>query len=408
MTNTPDLLNEDDVRALLNGTPAPHVGVDLEAAMRTGRRMSARRGAAGVTSGVAAMALVAALVVVWKADAPRKQTTGPAAAPSDSSTSAPASSKAPSSLTGIKLRCPMTPLAKPAGAAGLEIDAVDPSGRYVSAHAMDTNENFTSVLWVDGVPNYLRFADSVQIKSINSHGVAVGSAGEDRGPGWNFRYADGVVTKLQVPAGWRAYSNVTINENGDIADTIKPEDAQPEGASKGIVWKAGSTSPTIVPLPPYGQVSAITADTRLFGDIGDGRSADVHLWDLAGNGTKLPRPDGFPVAAEATAGIHATGKLGGRVIPRWDITTNRLTQITAVSYGVNPPMGRDISATGWIIDGLQVTYRPDGTPVRMTAPGTNEVASAGVTDNGDVFGTYYTRNANESYTPVIWHCGSAA
>jgi hypothetical protein len=67
-----------------------------------------------------------------------------------------------------------------------------------------------------------------------------------------------------------------------------------------------------------------------------------------------------------------------------------------------------ISATGWITDGLQVAYRPDGTPVRMTAPGTNQVGSTGVTDNGDVFGTYYDQGRTiDSYTPVVWHCGSA-
>ena len=316
-----------------------------------------------------------------------------------------------SSVTDIKLRCPMTPLAKPAGAAGLQIDAVDPSGRYVSAHATDQREMFTSVLWVDGAPTYLRFADSVQILSINSHGVAVGvaSANSPSSAEWSFRYANGVATRLQVPAGWRAYGNVTINERGDIADTIKPENDQPEGASKGIVWKAGSTKPTTVPLPPQGQVVAITADTRLWGNIGDGKFNEVNLWDLAGNKTKLPHPDGYPVAPRATAGIYATGKLAmPGAIPRWDITTNQLTKITAVPDGADT-QGMHISATGWITDGLQVAYRPDGTPMRMTAPGINEVMSAGVTDNGDVFGTYYGKgNDGSSFTPVVWHCGSAA
>lgn len=403
-------LDEDDVRALLNGTPAPHVGVDLDAAMRTGRRMSIRRGATGVTSGVAAVALVAALIVTWNADNPQNQTAPPAAGSSPGSTS-----PALSGPTDIKLRCPMTPLAKPPGAAGLQIDTVDPSGRHVSGHAVDDSENFTTVLWTDGVPQYLRFADSVQIKSINTQGVAVGSAGDDSptSAAWHFRYADGQETRLQVPAGWHQFGNVTINERGDIADTIKPDDDEPAGATQGIVWKAGSTSPTLVPLPPYGQVLAITADSRLFGNIGDGKAQDVYLWDLAGNATTLPHPEGYPVAPEATAGNYATGKLAGRlagrfVIPRWDLTTNRLTEITSVPDGRHTVIGRHISATGWITDGLQVAYRPDGAPVRLAAPGDNEVTSGGVTDNGDVFGTHYTKAKQESYTPAVWRCGSAA
>ncbi|GIJ75057.1 hypothetical protein [Virgisporangium ochraceum] len=406
MTSTPDLPTEDDIRALLNGTPAPQVGVDLEAAMRTGRRMSIRRGAARAAGGVVAVALVASLVVVARADTPEKRTTGPAAVPSQSPVS-PSTSL--SSVNDIRLRCPMTPLAKPAGAAGLQIDAVDPSGRFVSAHAMDDSENFTTVLWVDGVPRYLRFAASVRITSINSRGVAVGSAGDDSptSAGWSFRYADGDVTRLQVPAGWRAYGNVTINERGDIADTIKPEDDQPEGLSKGIVWKAGSATPTIVPLPPHGQVRTITADGRLLGDIGDGKRSGANIWDLAGNVTRLPHPDGFPVAPQSTAGTYATGGLWMRgVIPRWDLTTNQLTRIPAVPDGVGIPQGMYISATGWITDGLQVAYRPDGTPVRLTAPGTTKVVNAGVTDNGDVFGTY--GEPDESSTPVVWRCGSAS
>ena len=147
------------------------------------------------------------------------------------------------------------------------------------------------------------------------------------------------------------------------------------------------------PLPPLGQVRAITADTRLLGSIGDGKRSEVDLWDLAGNVTRLPRPDGYPVDPEATAGVYATGMLAGKragrgVIPRWDLTTNRLTEIPSVPDGYYTPVGRHISATGWITDGLQVAYRPDGTPVRLTTPGPNEVVNAGVTNNGDVFGTY--------------------
>ncbi|MFI5910210.1 hypothetical protein [Dactylosporangium sp. NPDC051541] len=411
MTKTPpDLLDEDDVRALLHGVPAPRAGVDLAAAMRTGRRMSAWRRAAGVTSGVAAVALVAAMaVVVAKADADRPETSAPAVAPSRSA--APASPSAPglSGVTDVKPRCPMTPLTKPAGAAGLQIDTVDPSGRYVSAHAIDDSENFSSVLWVDGVPKNLRFAASVQIKSINSHGVAVGEAGDSdpNSAGWYFRYADGVMTRLEgVPDGWRQFGNVTINEHGDIADTIKPENDQPEGATQGIVWKAGSTKPTLVPLPPLGSVAAVTADTRLLGYIGDGKMRDIHLWDLTGNDTKLSNPQGWTVAAGPTAGNYATGWIPG-YIPKWDLTTNQLTTVPAVPDGQNRALGMQISATGWITDGVQVAYRPDGTPVRLAAPGDTKTATGGVTDNGDVFGTYYGPT-KASYTPVIWHCGSAA
>ncbi|GAA3277426.1 hypothetical protein Dvina_31750 [Dactylosporangium vinaceum] len=411
MKDAPDLLHEDDVRALLHGVPAPQAGVDLEAAMRAGRRMSLRRGAAGVAGGTAAVVLAAALaVVVSRADAAQKPATAPAAVPSRSAASTPASSPAVSSVTDIKLRCPMTPLNKPAGAGGLQVDAVDPSGRYVSGHAVDDRANFTSVLWVDGAPQYLRFAASVQIKSINSHGVAAGEGG-DADPNsaeWYFRYAGGEVTRLQVPAGWRQFGNVTINEHGDIADTIKPEDDRPEGAVKGVVWKAGSTTPILVPLPSRGTVIAITADTRLLGYIGDGAMQDVYLWDLAGTATKLPHPAGSAVAPAAAAGSYASGWIPG-LIPRWDITTNQLTTIPAVPDGDNRMLGMHVSATGWITDGVQVAYRPDGTAVRLSAPGTSEVGSAGVTDNGDVFGTYYDRSRkHESYTAAVWHCGSAA
>ncbi|GIF99607.1 hypothetical protein [Catellatospora citrea] len=400
------MFDENEFRTLLAEADVPPTRVDTGQVLRNGRRRVRRRRLAGVGSTLA-VAVAAAVTVPLIISSPgRGQQPDPAtgtAAPS--ATAVPSPSHSPIACSVTALAMPPEHQAWQANPKfhGVEVNAADPTGRYIGGHAV-IGQNFVPILWTDGVPKVLSIdPTTASIDAINEHGVVVGIAGlTDRRA---YRYQAGTVTTLRAPTGkpW-LYPQPDVNASGDVVMNAKPADAQDDmSRTVTALWKAGSDTPVIVPLPVGANVQGITDDGMIFGGISnsDGFVQDAYLWDQQGQGRKLAVPGGGTANAIAARGDWVTGGAwrdtqSDPVVMLWNLRTGAAKEVTS-------GLGVFVNSSGRVINGAPVgTVLVDGVTLTLpTVVAGGEATARALADDGTIFGDSFDGRKS---VPQQWRC----
>ncbi|WP_305783929.1 hypothetical protein [Symbioplanes lichenis] len=309
---------------------------------------------------------------------------------------------------GAIVRCEAAKLPVPAGLTQVELKAVDPTGRYVVGNDVHVSTKLTPegkldgigtshpVLWTGGSPTALPLAGkkAVYAAGVNASGTVVASGGDDKTWDSVIRYTAGVPTELRLPAGdWEIHMFPSINAAGDVVATVGPVGGPLFGGTT-LLWKAGTTDATVLPLPEGGETQQLRDDGRIFGfRVSGAKGESSWVWDQRGAGTELKAPAGQTALLSAARGDYATGTLSpSGAVGLWNVRTGAFDQvpITAPVAGVNDK--------GWMIIDSAV-YRAD-TDVTLAAVDGVTGTARDLSDTGTVIGTAGTN------VPVQWSCAS--
>ena len=402
------MLDEDEVRGLLNAADIPPTQVALSNVVQQGRRTIVRRRVASAAGGVALSATLIAAVAVPLALRGEHHTplltsaagTTPSAGPSTlvSSPTAPAAQAV--------VTCSVAAIQTGNGIPkDININVIDPSGRYM-AGAQSSDTVWKSVLYTDGVPAVMQIPGRMQeVDGINAHGVVVGIT--TIGANGNekvYRYANGTYTLLKVPMSgkWHPF-DVGINASGEIV--AQEEGAGTSGGGKGtanLLWRAGSDMAIRLPMPNGSGLTGITDNGDIVGggvQYADGTVGDATVWDSSGrNGTRLAVADGDRAIAD-----EATGNfVGGGTYPKdsgvdWDGASvwNVVTGEETVYSTAGPIL--HINGSGDAIDADGTVFLNGSTPILTPLKPGQDVRADLIANNGMVVGASGTTN-------VVWHC----
>ncbi|GAB7042480.1 MULTISPECIES: hypothetical protein [Catenuloplanes] len=371
---------EEQLRARAEALPVPPTALTTQRLVEAGRRARRRRTAwtAGGTALVVVGALAAAPALI------------PAAIRTPAGT-APAASAAPT--------CTRTPLPVPDGVTDATPDAVDPTGRYVAGSyfgaAVDpraAGPDAKPALWTDGRPAPLPPGPgrTTRLTGVNAAGVAVGVSDTAAGT-VVLRYTGGVPAELGVPDGtWLFDTAPLINAAGDI---VASADAGT------VLWKAGSPTPVVLPVPHGFSADAFTDAGTVLGVVdGDApSSATAVSWSEADGVRALSGPDGRTV--EQITGARGDW-VSGRLAPAatgavWNRRTGELFDLgVSSSYAVN--------ARGWAASGSALIS--GGVSVSLAYEPASVVTLTDISDSGLVVGYAGQPGGKGPRTPVAWTC----
>ncbi|WP_306211727.1 hypothetical protein [Actinoplanes sp. RD1] len=373
---------EDELRERFGTVATPPSRLRVDELVAGGRRTARRRRALQAAGGAALAVgvLVAVPSFVWGG-----------------------TRAAPVAGTGAVVRCEAAKLPVPAGLTQVELQAVDPGGRYVIGNDVRVSTGTTDagkpdrigtsqpVLWTDGSPTALPKGGkkSVYAAGVNASGTVIAMGGDDTAWDTVLRYTAGVPTELRLPAGdWSVRMFPSINAAGDVVATVGPVGSVVVGGTV-LLWKAGSTEPTRLPLPAGAQSRRLGDDGRIFGFMSDGASS--WAWDQRGTGTRLDAPAGQTATLSTARGDYATGTLSpSGEVGRWNVRTGEFRRIP-----INAPVD-SVNGQGWLIIDSAV-YRTDA-DVELAAVDGVAGSARDLSDTGAVVGTAGTN------VPVRWTC----
>src|SRR5689334_843577 len=217
-------MDEDtDIRAFLASADPPPSRVDLTAVVADGDRRIRRRWYVAV-AGTTAAVLAGLVAVPVALAAARGEPHRPSLVASPSPSSSPAVVE--------RRTCVARSLQLPPGIKRAKATAVDPTGRYIGGQE-DANRS-RGILWTDGKPAILPInEDWVEVDAVNEHGVATGIA----------RYT-------------HVFPQPAINAAGDIVVNAETAGSVEGAGSIAMIWKAGATQATRLPLPVEDTVAA--------------------------------------------------------------------------------------------------------------------------------------------------------
>ncbi|MEU8285201.1 hypothetical protein AB0C01_12765 [Micromonospora sp. NPDC048905] len=385
------MVDDQRIAALLRSAPVPEPRVDLDRAIRDGRRRRRRRRVGGVATAtvLAGLAAVGAVQVGGVADEPAPVPPAVAASPAASVSTAPARS----------LTCAAVLLAQPVRGSVAVATGVDPTGRHIVGDIGTGNEDGKVVLWTDGRATVLPAA-ARHGAAVNAGGYVVGTNGD--GTGWVYR--GGTLRFLTTPPGYDAVLVYAVNGRGDIAGTARKADDTP----RAVLWSVDRPQQYRFLGRVGSAATGITEDGTVVGTMGD----RPYRWTPQGTGAELAVPDGYPHASVDSAhGNWAIGMVPGaarggsvQMLPvRWNLTTGAAS---VLPY----PSASGIAGNGDLLvdDGAPLIVAADGTSRRL--PGRPEVRSTeagtysadGISDDGrTVVGAVYE---NEAHRPLVWRC----
>ncbi|BCY13922.1 hypothetical protein [Actinoplanes sp. L3-i22] len=382
---------EQILRDRLAGLGAPPSVITIDWALPAARRRARRRRRAAALAGVGTALAVGALVAVPKLVLGGGPAPGPALP-----AATPTATREPV--------CTVVALPLPSGATGVAGAGVDPTGRYILGHTDDAGQDFHPVLWTDGVAARLSMPTrSVQLTDVNSAGVVVGLAGGDGAEDRVFRYAGGRYTMLKMPSGnWHPYPEPRINEAGDVLINAEPAGNSGGAGTIVLLWPAGSTTPTKLPLPKGASGHDLADDGSVVGGIvRDGVVDSAWVWDRTGKGHRLSTPKGKQSSALAVSGDWVTGGIwesGDTVL--WD----RRTGAVAADLAADSDPGIAVNAAGLMIDSEGRLIR-DGRVTELPAGGAGRAARASaVSDSGLVVGVVTETNGDRVAGATAWQC----
>ncbi|GAA4461761.1 hypothetical protein [Phytohabitans houttuyneae] len=343
------------VRALMARVELPPSRLDIDRAVRTGRR--GRRWRQILTAaGAAATVAVGSGAVVAGVGAPQ----GP---------DRPVVTPSP---TATPVACTVTVLPAPEGYRPVSLVAADATGRHLVGNALqDGTEKVRVVVWVDESPTTFEvpgagpFTDPTD---VNSAGTVVGGAsGTASGRTFAWSYRNGTVTKLPNPSGYRAGGPAFINERGDIA--------APASGATGlavVVWPASAPDrPRVFPTSFADlDLADIAEDGTVVGSVGaddprgfavTGNGGTPYAWPPDGVGRELAVPAGWD--GGLPRGVHGDWVLGSvyasattRDRPfgatfapaRWRLSTGEVELRSAITADSMMPIVDAVTETGWM------------------------------------------------------------
>ncbi|MEU8327584.1 hypothetical protein [Micromonospora sp. NPDC048839] len=387
------MVDDQRIAALLRAAPVPEPRVDLDRAIRDGKRRRRRRRIGGVVTVIvlAGFGAVGAVQVGGVADEPAPV---PPAIAASATASVSVSTEPARSLT-----CAVALLPQPTPGSVAVATGVDPTGRHIVGDIGTGNEDGRVVLWTDGRATVLPAA-ARHGAAVNAGGYVVGTNGD--GTGWVYR--GGTLRFLTTPPGYDAVLVYAVNGRGDIAGTARKAD----DTARAVLWSVDRPQQYRFLGRVESAATGITEDGTVVGTMGD----LPYRWTTQGTGAELAVPDGYPRASVDSAhGNWAIGMVPGaarggsvQMLPvRWNLTTGAAS---LVPY----PSASGIAGNGDLLvdDGGPVVAAADGTSRRL--PGRPEVRSTeagtytanGISDDGrTVVGAVYE---NESYRPLVWRC----
>ncbi|MEU8819880.1 hypothetical protein [Actinoplanes sp. NPDC048796] len=389
-------MDEQDLLERFHRLEAPASRLTVEAVVRAGRRRTRLRRTA--QAGCAAALVAGALIGVPQL---------------------PGFDRAAPGVAGRAGSCEATRLPVPAGAANVWAVTVDPTGRYIAGYAISgpfdvdpaTNKRTGTVpsrpvLWIDGRAQELPAPQrAVQPAAVNAAGVVVAVAGDRKRFDSVLRYVGGEPQQALLPAGsWEVGPDARINAEGDILFNATLA-GQPDTKNAVMLWKAGASRATRLPLPPGADGKALTEDGAVVGELpSDASQLTSYVWDQAGNGRKLTAPRGQQATVNAGRGDWATGNAwpsGGAI--RWNLKTGELTTYD----GVHAP-AQAINSRGWLLTDDTLRRDDGATEVVPLVEGEARSFSSDLSDDGTVVGSLVSVDATGATTslgPLTWRCG---
>jgi len=400
--------------------------VDLNLAIRAGRKRQHRRRLA--TTGGSVLAVVAVIAAAPAAIHAVQQKepagVGVAASPKTGTTSAPvaASPSMPAGPTSLSCVESLLPVPK-AGQEGL-VTGADPSGRFIVGRVYTGGHPTQAAIWDGGRLTTVTIPGSdAEFSDITSEGVAVGESFVSNDASTAWIYADGHLSKLAGPDGSSA---VAIGEQGTIAGTENTKDA----TTYPIVWHSATSTAVRLPLTADtvgGQVEDVDSDGTIVGTLQQ-RSAQPLpggpltrgvVWRPDGSVDLLPLPtdlvdgvNGLEIHSirngVITAAATVSDKTSKSFTPvTYDLSTREFTLLPQANLWVGAGNAKGYIAgqtgstpavytpTTGVID-LPTLRRVDG-PIALGRLATT------ISDNGLVIGGQDT-DGNNVIRAVTWTC----
>lgn len=301
-------MTDDDAAVLLRTLdcePRTPSTIDIERAVRDGRRRARRRLTAQAGSAVVAAALViaggtvAVLVRTGGQDnanpdvSPTQGGSSAAASPSGRA-SAPPSASAPvqGPVPAAPTKCTLSLLPIPDGVRMAIVTGADPTGRLILGRSYPGSGSHQVLLWRDGrVQKVPLDGDDQSLTDINTAGLAVGGTfrpnpggGEDNLRQVPVAYLpDGRLVNLADNAA--DGSAHAVNEAGAIVGEL---------GRRPVRWASAQGAVENLPLPPgasLGQASDIDEDGTIVGFVEFGNSGErPYVWFADGTHRELPVP----------------------------------------------------------------------------------------------------------------------
>lgn len=369
-------VDDDSAVALLrplDGEPATASTIDVDRAVREGRRLRRRRTTTRAVAMVAATGLViaggAAAAITLRGGTPDDP--GPAAQSASASSSPPPKVRKPP-LTGAApappTQCQLSPLPMPAGMGGLEsiVTGADPSGKIIVGRVNLGDGDKQAIMWRDGkVEKLPLIGGDPALNDVDAAGTAVGVEYGEAGQ-LPVAYRDGAVKRMSAELGGTTGGEARgINEAGVVAGMIVNYRTPPVA----VRWASIDARPEALPLPPGVDIATardIDEDGTIVGFLGE--QTTPYVWFADGEHHPLPLPplDGKPATGGDAMSIRngwvsgmATYGMGRYRAVRWNVHTGEVTlfpDIETRAAGVN--------AHGW-----QVGSGKDGNGILRTDRG---------------------------------------
>ncbi|MEU7871241.1 hypothetical protein [Dactylosporangium sp. NPDC049140] len=391
-------MNDDELLSpLLRRPELPPSKVDIERALRSGRRRERGRrllavAAAAIAVGVT-VAGIAALGPRHRAAPPAHETPRPTAP----------------SRSGCSVHRLPTPGDRPA-----TVDAVDPDGRY-AVGTLDGADDSVMV-WAAGVLQVLEGTPRPNASpvAVNASGVVVGNAGDEAAPiPWMLK--DHVFTALAWPPGAQSVTVAGINAAGDIAGTATWE--QNGQATKARIVRWNAARPDVVTYvtsnPAVAVAAAIGADGTIAGLGRDGASGDTraYLWAPDGTPRALERSPGRPalgatgIAGDWVIGYYEDGSTWFNQGLRWNLRTGEVRELGDFAPGAIDTSGRMFGSLMRGADETPPARWKDGktSELPVLSAGQSAVVTSASADGRLVAGRLQ-RAKNDPVVPVRWSC----
>jgi hypothetical protein len=288
----------DAVRTLLKRIDRPPPRVDVDLAVRTGRRGERRRQVLIVAAAVAGVVGVSGVMAVGIGGGHTQDRGGVGATPT---------------VEPTPVSCTVTGFAKVPGHS-VSMYAGDSTGRYQIGTAFnEARQKILAALWVDGTPTVFEVPGSgvfTDPTDVTSKGVVVGTASGVRdGGGFAWRYRDGKVTKLPNPPGYTASGRAVVNERGDVA-----AGASGSAGYVVVVWPAASPDvPRVFFTPERAEVYDMADDGTVVGLVSEAEHGTAYIgipyvWSPDGTGRALAVPSTWDYGA--LVGVHGDWAFG--------------------------------------------------------------------------------------------------
>jgi hypothetical protein len=403
----------------LDGEPAAASTIDIDRAVREGRRRRRRRTATRSVALVAATGLViaggaAAVTTLRGTGSPTPDASQDVAGPTASASARPIrrppiSTPPPAAPT----RCELSQLPMPPGTGKAIVTGADPTGRIIVGRAYLGDGDKQALMWRDGkVQKLPLIGGDPSLNDVNTAGTAVGF---EFGPGeegeFPVVYRDGTVKRLAADARGNGEAR-GINEAGAIAGVLGDD-------SRSVLpvrWAGPDSQPERLPLPgsySTGRAQGIDEDGTIVGYLGDQQTP--YVWFPDGEHRPLPLP---PVDGKPATGGDATTIRNGWVIGmvhvgfdsravRWNVYTGEATVFP--EFNIRPGA---VNPHGWLAG---PAHNPSG--LLRTETGTVTLPGLPQPDRGNTLGVIPTTLSDDGRTiagqsddntetlrAVVWKC----